>query len=152
MRNYEAQTGRKIRHLWHNKPIKPDVSCMLEGEKLDIEVAHLYGSEEEAMQILGRDLPVETREALIEQALEQNTNQRLLTALNRILQQKAGKHYKSQRVWLLIRNAHPEWDAQKIKHFRHRICVPEVHPFEQIWILGDFAGKSGILRLDSPLL
>lgn len=149
MRNYEAISGRKIRHLWHNKPIKPDVSCMLEGEKLDIEVAHLYGSEQEAMQILGRHLPEETRQALIEQALEANTNQRLLTALNRILKQKAGKRYKSQRVWLLIRNAHPEWDAQTIKRFRHRICVPEHHSFEQIWMLGDFAGKSGIIRLDS---
>ena len=148
MRHYEALTGKKIRHLWHNQPIKPDVSCMLEGTKLDIEVAHLYGSEQEAMQILGRHLPEDTRQALIEQSIEENTNQRLLTALNRILKQKAGKRYKTKHVWLLIRNAHPEWDAQIIKRLKHHICVPETHPFDQIWILGDFLGKSGILRLD----
>lgn len=150
MRAYEKDSGREIRHLWHNKPIKPDVSCLLEGDKLDIEVAHLYGSEEEAMQILGRSLSDETRRALIEQSGEHNTNQRLLTALNRILAQKAGKTYRTRRVWLLIRNAHPQWNAHIIRHLRSHICVPEHHPFEQIWILGDFAGKSGIIRLDNP--
>lgn len=150
MRTYEKQTGREIRHLWHNQPTKPDVSCLLEGEKLDIEVAHLYGSEAEAMQILGRDLTEPTRQALREQAVEQNTHQRLLDALNRILAQKAGKTYQTQRVWLLIRNAHPEWNADIIRgHCRH-IRVPTEHPFEQIWMLGDFHGESGLVRLDSP--
>ena len=67
MRAYEKETGHKIRHLWHNLPTKPDVSCLLEGEKLDIEVAHLYGSEAEAMKILGRSLSAETQSALSEQ-------------------------------------------------------------------------------------
>jgi len=149
MRAYERETGREIRHLWHNQPVRPDVSCMLEGSKLDIEVAHLYGSEEEAMNILRRPLSEETRAALEEQSREQNTNHRLLSALNRILAQKATKSYKSQRVWLLIRNAHPQWNAHAIRHLRRHICVPRHHPFEQIWILGDFEGKSGIVRLDT---
>jgi len=147
MRAYEKETGHKIRHLWHNLPTKPDVSCLLEGEKLDIEVAHLYGSEAEAMKILGRSLSAETQSALSEQQLEQNTDQRLVCALNRILRQKAQKTYQSQRAWLLVRNAHPQWNARKIKQFINKIQVPVSHPFEQIWILGDMRGKSGILRL-----
>ncbi|WP_221793469.1 hypothetical protein [Oceanobacter mangrovi] len=147
MRAYEKETGHKIRHLWHNRPRKPDVSCLLEGSKLDIEVAHLYGSEAEAMAILGRHLNADTRRELIEQALEQNTDQRLVNALNRILAQKAGKSYRSQRVWLLIRNAHPAWNARKIQQFINKIQIPERHPFEQIWILGDMHGTSGIQRL-----
>ncbi|MEK9766087.1 MAG: hypothetical protein VW274_06365 [Thalassolituus sp.] len=147
MRAYEKQTGHEIRHLWHNKPTKPDVSCLLEGNKLDIEVAHLYGSEVEAMKILGRSLTDETRHELSVQAQEHNTHQRLLNALNRILSQKAGKTYHTRRVWLLIRNAHPEWNADIIRGLCSEIQVPTEHPFEQIWMLGDFSGESGIVRL-----
>ncbi len=147
MQAYEKETGHKIRHLWHNLPTKPDVSCLLEGDKLDIEVAHLYGSEAEAMKILGRSLSAETQSALAEQELEHNTDQRLVSALNRILRQKAEKTYQSQRAWLLIRNAHPQWNARKIIQFINKIQVPASHPFEQIWILGDMHGKSGILQL-----
>ena len=56
MRWYEHETGNPIRHLWHNRPAKPDVSCRFEGDRLDLEVAHLYGGEQEAMQILKREL------------------------------------------------------------------------------------------------
>jgi hypothetical protein len=103
-----------------------------ESEKLDIEVAHLYGSEAEAMEILGRSLSAETQSTLAEQEYEQNTDQRLVSTLNRVLRQKAEKTYQSQRAWLLIIN---------------KIQVPASHPFEQIWILGDMHGKSGILWL-----
>ena len=61
MRWYERNTGIRIRHIWHNEPQKPDVSCYLDGARLDLEIAHLYGSEEEAMQILGRNLSDKTR-------------------------------------------------------------------------------------------
>lgn len=147
MRWYEQQTGKPIRHLWHNRPTKPDVSCRFEGQRLDIEVAHLYGSEQEAMQILKRDLSDKTRQEL--QKLEKNTapESRLLTALNRILLNKSFKHYKTQRVWLVIRNAHPAWSKTEIQALQHYITVPSSHPFEQIWIVGDWDGKSGIVQL-----
>lgn len=147
MRWYEHDTGKHIRHIWHNKPIKPDVSCEFEGQRLDIEVAHLYGSEQEAMQILGRDLSDITRKALLELALFDDPHQRLLSALNRILTNKAGKHYKTKRVWLVIRNAHPAWNRDEIKTLQHCIAVPAQHPFEQIWMVGDFTGETGIIQL-----
>jgi hypothetical protein len=110
MRWFERETGNPIRHLWHNRPAKPDVSCRFEGDRLDLEVAHLYGSEQEAMQILGRELDYATRHDL--QHLEKATEPhgRLVTALN-------------------------------------RISVPNTHPFEQIWIVADWNGKSGIVQL-----
>jgi hypothetical protein len=147
MRWYEHDFGKPIRHIWHNQPIKPDVSCQLEGERLDIEVAHLYGSEQEAMQILGRALSDRTRQELRDLAMVADPHSRLLNALNRILTNKSLKHYKSQRVWLVIRNAHPAWGADEIKALQHRINVPVDHPFEQIWIVGDFLGESGIVQL-----
>lgn len=147
MRWYEHDTGKHIRHLWHNRPAKPDTSCQLEGQRLDLEIAHLYGSEHEAMQILGRELSANTRKEL--RALNQTSepSKRLLNALNRILFNKALKHYKSTKVWLVIRNAHPSWSKAQIKALQHCIDIPDNHPFEQIWIVGDWEGKSGIVRL-----
>lgn len=147
MRWYEKDTGHHIRHLWHNRPAKPDTSTLLEGVRLDLEIAHLYGTEEEAMKLLGRDLPDTTKLAL--HLLERSTDadDRLLNALNRILQNKAEKSYKSDRVWLVIRNAHPNWNADRIRRLCSAIDVPMDHPFEQIWIVGDFKGESGIVRL-----
>ena len=147
MRRYEKDTGHQIRHIWHNQPIRPDVSCMLEGERLDLEIAHLYGSEQEAMKILGRSLSERTRAELREQACCSDVNQRLLNALNRILTNKAQKHYDSKKVWLIIRNAHPAWTANSILSLQHKIDVPTAHPFEQIWIVADLSAESGIVQL-----
>lgn len=147
MRWYEHDTGKHIRHIWHNRPIKPDVSCQFEGGRLDIEVAHLYGSEEEAMQILGRELGERTRQELLDLEDVTDPHTRLLDALNCILTSKSLKHYKTKRVWLVIRNAHPAWSADEIKELQHCIDVPDDHPFEQIWMVGDFAGESGIVQL-----
>lgn len=147
MRWYEHDTGLHIRHIWHNKPIKPDISCELEGYKLNIEVAHLYGSEQEAMMILGRILTEATHKALHELESVSDPHSRLLSALNRILLNKSGKTYNSQRVWLVIRNAHPAWDKYEIQALQHCIKVPPIHPFEEIWMVADMNGESGIVQL-----
>lgn len=147
MRRYEHDTGRQIRHIWHNRPSKPDVSCQLEGQRLDLEIAHLYGTEAEAMKILGRNLSRETRQELRRLERESDPHQRLLKALNRILSNKATKRYRTRRVWLVIRNAHPAWSAREIEALQHHIDVPCDHVFEQIWMVGDFDGKSGIVQL-----
>lgn len=147
MRWYEHDTGKQIRHLWHNRPSKPDVSCFFEEGRLDIEVAHLYGSEQEAMQILGRELSDKTRQELRELEKTADPDQRLLKALNRILINKSFKHYKTKRVWLVIRNTHPAWGKDQIQALQHRIFVPNDHVFEQIWMVADWEGKSGIIQL-----
>lgn len=147
MRWYEHDTGKPIRHIWHNRPAKPDVSCQLKGERLDLEIAHLYGTEQEAMKILGRNLSDKTRQELRQLERETDPHHRLLQALNRILHNKSGKHYQTRRAWLVIRNAHPAWSSDEIAALQHRIDVPPGHPFEQIWMVGDFTGESGIVQL-----
>jgi hypothetical protein len=147
MRWYEHETSNPIRHLWHNRPAKPDVSCRFEGDRLDLEVAHLYGSEQEAMQILKRALSEKTHQELQELEKTAEPNARLLTALNRILFNKSFKRYKTKRVWLVIRNTHPSWGKKQILALQHLISIPRDHPFEQIWIVGDLFGKSGIVKL-----
>ncbi|MBK8972727.1 MAG: hypothetical protein IPM37_15845 [Hahellaceae bacterium] len=146
MRHYEQRTGKTMRHIWHNKPQKPDASCFLEGERLDLEIAHLYGSEKEAMQLLGRSLTDHTRQEL--DFLESEpVHDRLICALNRILESKSHKSYHSRRVWLVVRNVHPAWTTADIHRLQTLIQVPQGHPFEQIWIVGDMLGHSGIFQL-----
>lgn len=149
MRLYQRQFHQQMQHIWHNQPAKPDVSCYFEGERLDLEVAHLYGSEIEAMQVLGRNLTRETQQAL--SALQSvPPAERLLTSLNRLIQQKATKHYDSQRVWLVIRNANPLWSADDFRRCQALLSRPLSHPFQQIWLIGDFRGESGLFRVSPP--
>lgn len=146
MRLYQQRFGEKMQHIWHNQPAKPDVSCYLNQTRLDLEIAHLYGSEVEAMAILGRVLTPQTHEEL-QQLMQLPADVRMMTALHRIIRQKADKTYDSQRVWLVIRNANPLWNCWDIARVHADLEIPQHHPFEQIWMIGDWTGQSGILPL-----
>jgi hypothetical protein len=149
MRLYQRRFAVSMRHIWHNEPAKPDVSCYLEQQRLDLEIAHLYGSEAEAMLLLGRELSPQTREALL--ALQDiPVQQRMLTALDRLIRQKAYKRYDSDRVWLVIRNTNPLWHAQQLCQFRQEMVLPAGQPFEQIWLVADYRGEHGIAAVYPP--
>jgi len=146
MRLYQRQFGRQMRHIWHNEPAKPDVSCYLEGERLDLEIAHLYGSEAEAMAILQRPLGEGTLSALLE-LQHSEPGERMMAALLRIIQQKATKYYLSQRVWLVIRNTHPRWHGEDLPLHLKKLSWPASLPFEQIWLVPDFRGELPVMQL-----
>ncbi|WP_371811846.1 hypothetical protein [Thiomicrorhabdus sp. 6S3-12] len=150
MRRYEKQFGVPMRHIWHNTPCKPDVSCYLNGERLDLEIAHLYGSEEEAKHILGRELSDETRTAL-RHLQKTPPAHRLLEALNEVLLKKSQKRYDSKKVWLVIRNLNPHWQTEAFAEHAHLIQQIDHHPFEQIWLLSlqDHNSECNLLRLDA---
>ena len=146
MRLYEQRFGIAMRHIWHNEPARPDVSCYYDEQKLDLEIAHLYGSEAEAMHILGRELSTNTHKELMA-LLRTPAQHRLLTALNRLISNKADKNYHTERVWLVIRNANPLWTRRDILQHYKQLHMPKLHPFEQIWLIGDMQGQSGIMAL-----
>ena len=146
LRLYEKQFHIPMRHIWHNQPSKPDISCYQGEHQLDIEIAHLYGSEKEAMAILNRELSSETKKAL-ELLLVEPIEQRLTKALQRILANKSIKKYDTKRVWLVIRNANPFWHSQDIQSLQHHFKMKASHPFEQVWIIGDMKGVSGLTQL-----
>jgi hypothetical protein len=145
LRCYEQQYGIDMRHIWHNEPNKPDVSCYQGTEQLDIEIAHLYASETEAMAVLGRPLSIQMQNDLADMA-QQPSKQRLHSALGRLLKQKATKCYYSQRTWLLIRNASTIWHKADFEAAVDNIFPPDTHQFEQIWLLCDFY-RGELLRL-----
>lgn len=137
LRCYEQQTGIHMRHIWHNEPNRPDVSCYQGSEKLDIEVAHLYASETEAMAVLGRPLSMQMQQDLADMA-QQPCAKRLKAALGRLLKQKATKRYYSKRTWLLIRNASTIWHKADFEAQISNTNLPDSHQFEQVWLLCDF--------------
>ncbi|WP_394193351.1 hypothetical protein [Pseudoalteromonas atlantica] len=146
LRCYEQQTGIHMRHIWHNEPNRPDVSCYQANEQLDIEVAHLYASETEAMAVLGRPLSIQMQCDLADMA-QQPSEHRLQSALGRLLKQKATKRYYSKRTWLLIRNASTIWNRSDFETTIKKIAFPKNHQFEQIWLLCDFY-RGELLRVD----
>lgn len=140
MRQYEALSGKITRHIWHNQPRKPDVSCYLEGERLDLEIAHLYATEEEARACKSGDEP-----ALVLSDIE--VSEALISSLNELLLKKSEKQYHTQRVWLVIRNINQQWQQQDFIDHLAEISVPLSHPFEMIWLVADQAGTSGLVQL-----
>ncbi|MDP4537239.1 hypothetical protein Q3O60_13690 [Alkalimonas collagenimarina] len=150
MRLYEQDYGITMRHIWHNKPARPDVTCYYQDKKLDLEIAHLYGSEAEAMHILGRELSTQTHKELLT-LMRMPAEARLVAALNSLLASKAQKTYDSNKVWLVIRNANPLWTRDEMLAHFPKLRIPKQHPFEQIWLIGDMAGDSGLLALFPPL-
>lgn len=146
MRLYEKQFGTPMRHIWHNLPRKPDVSCYLNGSRLDLEIAHIYGSEAEAKMILSREVD-DKMVGVFHQLHLLPVTDRLMAALNAVLASKAQKNYHSHRVWLVLRNMNSLWQQTDFEKNRHQILLPEAHPFDQIWLIGDAKGHSGILQL-----
>ncbi len=166
LRLYEQAHNTPMRNIWHNEPAKPDISCHLDGEPLDLEIAHLYASSSEA-KILTQELidqnqgnqKNQTSETVLSpndkqlelfhylaDLIEMDSQQRLITALSRILISKAKKFYDSHRVWLVIRNASPLWRVEDFKRCSKHFHMPET-PFEQVWLLPDFNGSQEPIRL-----
>jgi len=139
--------GRFSFHKLLSTP-EPDGLCSFDGQQLHVEVAHVYGTESDAKQLLGR---TGKSAATPEQQTLSNMvplDARLLKPLNRLLADKATKKYQTERVWLLIRSAFPLWRLDDFKKHQASIEIPPAHPFEQIWLLCGPCTFFGVLRLE----
>lgn len=160
LRLYEQMYDTPMRNIWHNEPSRPDISCHLNGKPLDLEIAHLYASASEA-KILTQEIidqvqgghssltPTDKERELIHylsDLITMDKQQRLITALSRVLSSKSQKTYDSPRVWLVIRNASPLWRAEDFLLCRECFHVPD-NPFEQIWLLPEFDGSQLPIQL-----
>jgi len=129
-----------------SNPPNPDFYCNLDGEKIGIEIAHLYGSERNSRLLLGRE---QKNEQNIQSRITHSVvplNCRIPYDLNRILLQKANHRYGG-KTWLVIRNAFPIWHKDDFEQYIHQINIPHKHSFDEIWLICDRKGSSGILRL-----
>jgi len=130
------------------QPPEPDALCLLDGKQLGVEVAHLYGTGQDAERITGA--VQKRRNPLTEEERMDNRlkafRERVLAELNtKVLGKKAKKRYRRSPVWLLVRNRFPLCNRQYFEQHMDEIIVPEDHPFEHIWLLGEHDG--GLLQL-----
>jgi hypothetical protein len=130
------------------QPPEPDALCLLDGKQLGVEVAHLYGTGQDAERITGA--VQKRRNPLTEEERMDNRlkpfRERVLAELNtKVLGKKAKKSYRRSPVWLLVRNMFPLWNRQDFEEHKDEIIVPREHPFEHIWLLGEHDG--GLLQL-----
>lgn len=172
LRLYEQMYQTPMRNISHNEPSRPDISCHLDGKPLDLEIAHLYASASEAKilsreivaQVQGHKIPIEPSDILetsdilepsdkerellnyLSDLIEMSSQQRLITALTRILNSKSQKYYDSPRVWLVIRNASPLWQTKDFQQCMQHFQIPR-SPFEQIWLLPEFDGSQLPIQL-----
>lgn len=138
------------------KPPEPDALCFLDGQPLHVEVAHIYGTQSDVKQLLGRRgkaAPTQAQRMLSARvplggcAGTDGRLLRLLTPLNDRLSDKATKKYQTSRVWLLVRSASPLWTKADFVENKACIAVPAQHPFEKIWLLCGPRTFSGLLQL-----
>lgn len=128
-------------------PPEPDALCSLDNTPLYVEVGHIYGTQSDVRQLLGRTGKSAASEEQKAVARMTQLGVRLLNPLNSLLSNKATKTYSTSPVWLLIRSAFPLWNIKDFKIYQSDILVPNVHPFEQIWLLCGAQASDGILRL-----
>lgn len=106
------------------------------GEKVGIEVAHLFQDDEEARMLLGRSQ---------EWGHSTVTSSDLITRLNDLLRQKAQKvedYDFAGSLFLLIRVASPTFDRESFVALQTDINIPFCR-FSEIWLLFyDFNGAS----------
>lgn len=74
-------------------------------------------------------------------------NLRIPGELTRILEKKSTKTYKTEKVWLVIRNGFPLWDKEDFENYKSEIILPKKHPFEKIWLICDSRGYSGLAEI-----
>ncbi|MEW6387333.1 MAG: hypothetical protein AB1491_07450 [Thermodesulfobacteriota bacterium] len=128
-----------------SNPPNPDFYCNLDGKKIGIEIAHLYGSERDARSSFGRERKNERNiQSRINPPIPLNC--RIPYDLNRTLLEKANHNY-GKNTWLVIRNAYPIWFKDDFEQYINQINIPRKHYFDEIWLICDGKGLSGILKL-----
>ena len=149
---YFIRDQRKNHRRWlifheFSEPPNPDIYCLLNGERVGIEVTHLCGHNHDAKKASGRWSPGEEREEIPPSEKPAAVPlTRLPLELNRLLDYKARHHY-GRKTWLVIRNTDPFWQKSDFELCRPDIIIPRRHAFEEIWLLCDPHGTSGTLRL-----
>ncbi len=144
---YVKETNTILQFVELTEPPFADSICNLDGNKIFIEVSHIYGTTSDAKQLLDRIGFSTSTDAENLKARLIPLNHRLIKPLNRLLEKKSIKKYEGSPVWLLIRNAMPIWAKEEFQAYYHEIFVPDEHPFEQIWLLCGPDSESGILKL-----
>lgn len=146
---YNRIHKRHLHFVRQCKPPKPDAICLHIKKEIGIEVAHTYGSGEEAAIRLGNRNSVDFLDILHQKRRITPVDIRALNSLNTILTKKATRTYDVSPTWLLIRNGFPLWSLLDYRKCKSEVFVPKETPFRQIWLLCDenSVKPRGIMRI-----
>jgi len=130
-------------------PPMPDMLCKLNETDLGVEIVQTYGADEEAAMRLGNRQSTDYSETVHLARATTPLDLRALNSLNKVLRVKSTKQYSFAPTWLVIRNAFFLWTRADYEEHMNNIIIPQVHPFDQIWLLFDenSLGKPGIIKL-----
>jgi len=126
------------------EPPEPDMFAELNGREVGIETATLYGGRFDAARLLGRINDEYIQDDVDEEALI--PLDRVYHRLSSIIKYKQNKEYSTGKPWLLIQNAFRLFFKDDFQCVERRYNRGQ---FEQIWLVCDAGGHSGILRLDN---
>lgn len=144
---YRRQVDGFITPIEMPLPPEPDFICRVGDSRLvGVEIAHLYGSERDARMTLGRAQPDERTDAVRVQHARVPLSDRIPADLDRILLQKCERVYP-RTCWLVIRNAYPLWTSDDFVRYALPWEPRGTVPFEQVWLIADRDGSSGLLQL-----
>ncbi len=129
LQSYNARHRTNFQIVEHKD--RPDflVQDAQTGEKMGIEVMHLYFDAKEAQMVLGR------RSNELHGVM---TISELIAKLNADLAEKiarAAKYNFDGRTLLVIRVASPIFDRADFDMFEDEITVPTLNTFDEIWLL-----------------
>jgi len=146
---YNNTHKRKMAFIRQCQPPMPDIICRLERTEVGIEVAHTYGTGEEAAMRLGNRDAKNIPEDIHRTRRLVTVDDRATFSLNQLLMQKSKKLYKHDHLWLVVRNAFLLWSLHDYKLNKKMINIPANHPFRQVWLVCDqnSIGRPGIMRL-----
>jgi len=122
---------------------EPDILAVRNGHNIGVEVATLYSSDYDAARLLGRIDDEDFKDELQKETMI--PLERVYPRLTNLIAGKQEKEYSVSLLWLVIRNAFPLFAKQDF------LCVADSYDrgqFQEIWLVCDRSGSSGILRLD----
>ncbi|WP_031434482.1 hypothetical protein [Methylomarinum vadi] len=91
---YSHEFKRNLHFMNLLEPPMPDGICLLDNKQIYLEVSHVYGTESDAKQLLGRKGRSAPTEGDILASRMIPLNHRIIGPLNRLLRQKAEKEYE----------------------------------------------------------
>ena len=106
---YNRTHKRLLFFISQCKPPKPDIICRHHKREIGVEIAHTYGTGEEAAVRLGNRNSYDFPDKVHRKRRIIPVNFRALDSLNKILLKKATREYELSHIWLVIRNAFPLW-------------------------------------------
>lgn len=115
---YNANAARGyLKFVSHRMPPYPDLECTLDGKRLFVEVAHVFGRTIDARAIVRHGTASEpsTSEKNADVVVA-NMEERIIVPLNSTIAEHCTKDYMGSPLWFLVRIGNPLYRFIRTRH------------------------------------